>query len=309
MHLFGDEPQEVTYFLRAIYDSRYVVVPSYLKHVYTQTQLVPNKSFFEPPPTLTNIQTIAGILRLSTKYDVEYLRRRALKHLDALYPSSLEAFDKRQDTRTTPWRDNTAFYVASLARELGLEWLMPPVLYCVCSCPAGDIVDGYIWNDHLDQEDIDDAKDGEGKEEEKGKEKENKEKWKKRIKLDKEDRGRCVRALIDLGNREKRDLLCFLTVDRVLGCEMPDECRKGRVEMLRMVDGSRDYLDPLGAMDTRWGWYAKCVCKVCAEEGRRAHDEERGRFWDALPRIFGLKNWDVLQDLKWEALYGGDSNS
>jgi hypothetical protein len=231
---------------------------------------------------------------------VDYLRRRALKHLDALYPLTLAAFDKRQDTRTTPWRDNTAFYVASLARELRMEWLMPPVLYCVCSCPAGDIVDGYIWCDDVGKDEQGDGDEGE-------EERERKNKGKKRIKVDKEDRGRCVRALIELGNREKRDILGFLTVDEVQGCETPDECRKGRMEMLRTVDGSRDYLDPLGTMDNRWGWYKKCVCKVCGEEGRRAHDEERERFWEALPRILGLRDWDVLEELKWEALYGGDS--
>jgi hypothetical protein len=249
---------------------------------------------------MTNIPIIAGILRLSTKYDVDYLRRRALKHLDALYPLTLAAFDKRQETRTTPWRDNTAFFVASLARELRLEWLMPPVLYCVCSCPAGDIVDGYIWNNDVGQEERGDA--GEG-EEEGGR----KDQVKKRIKLNKEDRGRCVSALIDLGNREKRDILGFLTVDEVHGCGTPSQCRKARVEVLRTVDTSRDYLDPLGAMDNRWEAYAKCVCKVCAEEGRRAHDEERERFWDALPRVLGLSDWDVLEELKGEALYGGDS--
>ena len=178
---------------------------------------------------------------------------------------------------------------------------MPPVLYCVCSCPAGDIVDGYIWNDDdVDQEKLGDA--GEGEEE-----RESKDKWKKTIKLDKEDRGRCVRALIDLGNREKRDLLGFLTVDQVPGCGTPDECRKGRVEVLRVVDESRDYLDPLGAMDNRWGFFAKCVCKVCAEEGRRANSDERERFWAALPRIFGLKDWATLNKLEWEAHYSVDS--
>jgi len=257
---------------------------------------IPTSSFFEPPPTPTTIPIIAGILRLSTKYDVDYLRRRALKHLDVLYPLTLAVFDKRQDTRTTPWRDNTAFYVAGLARELRLEWLMPPVLYCVCSCPVGDIVDGYIWSDDV----IEDGANTEGA-------RERNNEGVKQIKMDKADRGRCVRALIELGNREKRDILGFLTVDEVLGCETPDECRKGRVEVLRTVDASRDFLDPLGVMDSRWAWYAKCVCKVCAEEGRRSHEEERERLWQALPRMLGLKDWDILEELKWEALHGGDS--
>jgi hypothetical protein len=163
---------------------------------------------------------------------------------------------------------------------------------------VGDIVDGYIWSD----EDVEEGNTEEGREE-----RERNDGGMKRIKMDKGDRGRCVRALIELGNREKKDILGFLTVDEVLGCETPDECRKGRVEVLRRVDGSRDFLDPLGVMDNRWDWYAKCVCKVCTEEGKREHEEERERLWQALPRILGLKDWLSLEELKGEALYSGDS--
>ena len=41
VHLFGDEPQDVTYFLRAIYDSRYVLF--HLSELCIWTQLVPVK--------------------------------------------------------------------------------------------------------------------------------------------------------------------------------------------------------------------------------------------------------------------------
>jgi hypothetical protein len=177
---------------------------------------------------------------------------------------------------------------------------MPPVLYCVCSCPAGDIVDGYVWDDKVCEEER-----GEMSEEKEAREKERREE-KRRIQLDKEDRGRCARALLELGNREKRDILGFLTVDEVQGCETPDECWKGRLGMLRKIDGSRDYLDPLGAMDNRWGSYGRWVCKICAEEGRRTHDEERDKFWQALPRIFGLRDWNILGDLHRDALNSGN---
>jgi hypothetical protein len=72
-----------------------------------------------------------------------------------------------------------AFYVASLAQELQLEWLILPVLYCMCSCPAGDIADGYIWCDNIGKKQGDTDK---GEEES-----ERKDKGKKKIKVDKED--------------------------------------------------------------------------------------------------------------------------
>ncbi|KAJ7464391.1 hypothetical protein FB451DRAFT_1042210 [Mycena latifolia] len=60
-----DDPKDVEVFLRAIFDS----------------------SFFTPPED-TPLEAIVGILRLSHKYDVPYLRRRALKHLETIYPTS-----------------------------------------------------------------------------------------------------------------------------------------------------------------------------------------------------------------------------
>ncbi|KAJ6527779.1 hypothetical protein B0H19DRAFT_1083866 [Mycena capillaripes] len=45
-------------------------------------------SFFEPPPTKTDVAVITDIPRLSNKYDGQYLRRRALLHLDTGYPTS-----------------------------------------------------------------------------------------------------------------------------------------------------------------------------------------------------------------------------
>ncbi|THU75115.1 hypothetical protein K435DRAFT_707641, partial [Dendrothele bispora CBS 962.96] len=54
-----DSPQDLTHFLKAIMDSQY----------------------FESPPHKTSVPIITGVLRLSTKYDVPYLRKRALMHL------------------------------------------------------------------------------------------------------------------------------------------------------------------------------------------------------------------------------------
>ncbi|KAJ7610470.1 hypothetical protein FB45DRAFT_700290, partial [Roridomyces roridus] len=53
-----DSAEDTEYFLRAIFDS----------------------SFFEGPPKPTTEPTVAGVLRLSTKYDIGFLRQRALLH-------------------------------------------------------------------------------------------------------------------------------------------------------------------------------------------------------------------------------------
>ncbi|KAJ6587673.1 hypothetical protein DFH09DRAFT_869972, partial [Mycena vulgaris] len=62
-----DSVAQVEVFLRAIFDSNYVM----------------------PPPAAVGMQELLGILRFAHKYDVNYLFHRALQHLGAEYPSGL----------------------------------------------------------------------------------------------------------------------------------------------------------------------------------------------------------------------------
>jgi len=108
-------------------------------------------SYFEPPPSATHLPVIAGILRLSTKYDVQYLRIRAMQHLLSTYPTTLADWKERDTKRTVPAIDNTPFAVLLLAREFDLPWLLPSVMYCICSHPIEKTLDGVSWHgSHLD---------------------------------------------------------------------------------------------------------------------------------------------------------------
>lgn len=256
-------------------------------------------SFFEPPPSPTTLSAIAGILRVSTKYEVGYLRRRALKHLDTMYPATLSAFLNRQELRTTPQREGTAFYVASLGREFGLDWLMPAVLFSLCGAEVEDILKGVLWNEENQTEgQMGEVPQGqrEASSSARGR--------RKMIKLVKEDRVKCLRALRKIWVREKKDILGFLTMDKVTGCRMAEECWRKRMELLRTLDQTRDIIDVPYVMEDYWGWYDQSVCKICAQEGRKLYKEEMEKFWDALPEIFGFEEWHVLEELKHEEEYG-----
>ncbi|KAF9042439.1 hypothetical protein BJ165DRAFT_1312882, partial [Panaeolus papilionaceus] len=115
-----DDARDVEVFLRALMDS----------------------SFFEPPPCKTTIQILRGILRLSTKYDVPYLRRRSILHLESTFPTSLPAWKNRTETRTLDAIDNTPFAALQLAREMSVDWVIPAILYCVSSHPLDKVLDG-----------------------------------------------------------------------------------------------------------------------------------------------------------------------
>lgn len=181
------------------------------------------------------------------------------------------AFDKRQETRTTPWKDNTAFFVSLLGREMDLLWILPSVLYCVCSCPIEDIVEGFMWSGL-------------------------------RMQMDTADRGKCLQAILTLANMEHRDLLSFLTFGEVDGCDSPDTCQASRLMTLRTLNMARDILNPLDSFYDRWDWYSKGTCTACLEVSKNSHYAARQVLWQSLPDIFGLPKWLELEKLRQNAL-------
>lgn len=89
---------------------------------------------------------MAGVLRLSSKYDVQYLRRRALQHLAVTFPTTLEAWHQRDKTRTIPPVDNTPFAALQVAREFDLPWIVPSIMYCISSHPLIKSIEGAEWS-------------------------------------------------------------------------------------------------------------------------------------------------------------------
>ncbi|KAJ7778675.1 hypothetical protein DFH07DRAFT_730644 [Mycena maculata] len=86
---------------------------------------------FLPPQTGTTFEKIAAILRLSTKYEVEYLRQRALEHLSTGYSTSfLQWTIKTSATFTALPCD--ALDTIILARKVDCPWILPTAFYAYC---------------------------------------------------------------------------------------------------------------------------------------------------------------------------------
>ncbi|KAJ6502953.1 hypothetical protein C8R47DRAFT_1039465 [Mycena vitilis] len=101
-----DLARDVEAFLRAIFDS----------------------SYFMPPPDTADIHDILGILRLSHKYDVQYLHRRALRHLEGqLYFQSIQAFRNCKEDL-----DIVDSGVLAAVHEVSALWLLPIAYYKAC---------------------------------------------------------------------------------------------------------------------------------------------------------------------------------
>ncbi|KAJ7266324.1 hypothetical protein C8J57DRAFT_1329762 [Mycena rebaudengoi] len=99
-----DSEKDAEYFLRALF----------------------HYDFFEPYPAEVDFETVAGVLRLSQKYQVEHLRKRALLHLSERYPTSLADWDT--DSKWT----HLHVEAVNLAREVSALWILPLALYRCC---------------------------------------------------------------------------------------------------------------------------------------------------------------------------------
>ncbi|KAJ7089924.1 hypothetical protein C8R44DRAFT_544227, partial [Mycena epipterygia] len=100
-----DSAADVEVLLRAIFDS----------------------SYFMPPPERARLEDVLGILRLSHKYDIQYLHRRALNHLSGLYfPPSVQAYrSPRADHIVYGPGHLPLLSLINAATEVGALWLLP----------------------------------------------------------------------------------------------------------------------------------------------------------------------------------------
>ncbi|KAJ7470148.1 hypothetical protein B0H11DRAFT_2283417 [Mycena galericulata] len=119
----------------------------FLKAIFDESASFP--SFFLPPPSPTSITLIFDILRLSNKYYAQPLFRRALLHLETLYPTTLAAFRAIPEPPHIPHPDGPlSFHLAVLtaATAYDAHWLLPALLYEIACHPLRDILAAPAWD-------------------------------------------------------------------------------------------------------------------------------------------------------------------
>ncbi|KAJ7605687.1 hypothetical protein DFH06DRAFT_256446 [Mycena polygramma] len=238
--LLHDSPTDAEYLLRAIFDS----------------------GFFERPPAPTTFKIVSGILKLSRKYDVEYLRRRALLHLSAALPRSLAEFDSCNPLFPFGSRESV-FSLLLLVHNLGLTWALPMVLYYASCFDVEDITDGVVFDGtrvHLPAA-------------------------LQRLGLV----GRSKLTMIQ--NHDSYRFLRYLPCE---GCLSRDECRDRVRLFLDRVTGLL-IVDPLSLFnDGSWASF-HLICTACSLAAQPEHKATRQRVWDELPAVFGLESWETLE--------------
>ncbi|KAJ7606978.1 hypothetical protein DFH06DRAFT_236465 [Mycena polygramma] len=119
---------EVEPFLRAIFDS----------------------SFFMPPPSGPELCHILAILRLSHKYDIQYLYRRALEHLSRIYPIDFDLFLEHLNHfpagfETLKLSADAHLQVLRVVHEVNALWLLPAAYARASKCLPTHLFAAPAW--------------------------------------------------------------------------------------------------------------------------------------------------------------------
>ncbi|KAJ6452656.1 hypothetical protein C8R45DRAFT_1193756 [Mycena sanguinolenta] len=216
-----DSAADMTHFLKAIFHYEY----------------------FEPWPTKLAFGVVASVLRMSQKYQVDHLRKRALVHLSRRYPISLDEFGC-----TAEWDNPIA--VANLARHVSADWILPVVL---SSC---------AW---LDPEKLLDGS------------------------LTPADALLCLRARDELQTYWSSKVLHFLCApSRIPGCKTPEFCAHLRLDFRSHAED--------------WCEERVKVLYLWNEETWDGIEGPCDEFWNHLPNLFGLPNWQTLLTMRTAAV-------
>ncbi|KAJ7026982.1 hypothetical protein C8F04DRAFT_1005370 [Mycena alexandri] len=243
--------EDVTSFLKAIFDS----------------------DFFLPPPAKAPFTVVIGVLRLAHAYDVKYLFRRALLHLEGFFPSTLDGEHVYAEVTESNEFLSCTLLALRAALDVGALWNIPSIMYECCAFTLAEILDDARRRDLP---------------------------------------GVNERALI-LSHSKQAALgtsfvTNFLYAEPSGRCRSAAKCNVGKLVWLEKVDGwrkeGRDSV-PLEFWDeSDWEDMKPDFCQGCLASFQESYARGRKMFWEELPTTFGLPAWEELNKAKVEMFTG-----
>ncbi|KAJ7648623.1 hypothetical protein DFH06DRAFT_1095395 [Mycena polygramma] len=241
-----DDPTEMEVFLKAIFDS----------------------AFFMPPPAESEISQTLGILRLAHKYDVPYLRRRALEHMGTVHPTRLSEWKFNSAKLRPPNSDELIQRMATIdtATEVGALWLLPTAYYDICREQLSIFIDDPHW-----------------------------------LALGNKERRACMLGY-QAQIQQTTNINGFLVVAND-NCEDAVTCNRNRLVFTHYYPSAHGRNAPLECWsEAVWNTVAGRICGPCVEKLKPLHAAARQQCWDGLPQMFGLPGWEILEDMRAAAL-------
>ena len=208
----------------------------------------------------------AAILRLSKKYQIDYLRDDAIRRLTFEYPSTLKG---REACVSNPWSrvgwcKGCSIDVINLARETGIHSVLP---YAFWEVTAGRSQTNYILEGRRRDDDT-------------------------LAVLSPADQKMCLLATDRVRVAHANDMFGWLG-EASTGCRSPHGCAKIRnSHVVRLWRPPSATLSLLGWKVSDW---KKGLCDPCADIGTKVYEEGRLLVWNKLPSLFGLPEWAELR--------------
>ena len=208
---------------------------------------------------------VAGILRLSTKYDVKYLRRQSMQHLLSVYTATLDGWDQR-NTDLIPAFSGRPLAVYCLAREVDIPIILPAALYGCATSAFEILLDGVTLRDDS------------------------------HIELNWRDKRTCIVARSRLSDVLLGRIFKFLLDHRPPGCSTAANCTAGRMKHLRKLQAKSLTMAGPRPLSKRFlKGFEDDVCDCCYAASQASFVAARRALWDDLPSIFGLPSWQELR--------------
>ncbi|KAJ7085117.1 hypothetical protein B0H15DRAFT_783343 [Mycena belliarum] len=252
----------------------FVQLPDSAEDVTAFLKALLDHEFFQAYPAPTTFDVVASVLRMSHKYEVDTLRKRALVHLSSPHPTTLREWDKLRPA-ASEWLESPAAYldIVPLARQTSAYWLLPTAFYRICRHSyEKDIITGH--------------------------------------ELTPAEKVTCVVGIRCLETSCATDVLDFLSnpLD-IPGCRSDEgECKDSRAILRRSTEVWRRYAPGKDAprlpleVWTASDWENLTVCEPCLRTMKAAHETAKKELWNQLPALFELPDWATLEQMKAEAL-------
>ncbi|KAJ6529743.1 hypothetical protein B0H19DRAFT_1193164 [Mycena capillaripes] len=248
-----DMATEVEPFLRAIFDS----------------------SFFMPPPSAPQLSDTLAILRLSHKYDIQYLHHRAIDHLSRIYPIEMSTFLEHLNKfpagfETLKSSADAHLQVLRVLHEVNALWLLPAAYARASKCLPSRLFAATSWPALPDL-------------------------IKTRLHLAHAHQARHIVAIVHSVGGEPDD-----------SCTAPETCPAdilgivtALLQQVGQVDMEFNFFDVTDIfLPSVWEDLGAPMCTACMTHKEDQMKVSMQRVWDALPMNLGLPPWDELGTMK-----------
>ncbi|KAJ7175374.1 hypothetical protein C8R46DRAFT_890947 [Mycena filopes] len=210
-------------------------------------------------------ETLAGILRLSKKYDIPRFRKDCLRRLKHEFPTTLAEFDALDAASPALIKQESGMLLplAAVARDIGLFSILPAIYYEIVVTEASTYMPQML-----------DAQDP-------------------RFRV--ADRLACLQGHIKLLHLQSRTTMSWLDGGYAYvparSCHSPPIC----LALVKNIVYHNSMISPpIFALDQWHTSWESGLCGPCLRKAKKYFADGRAACWDKLPSAFGLPEWEEL---------------